>query len=94
MKRSEIENCFWCAKGIAHAGPVFYRMTVDQLVLDRRAIERAAGLEALTGNVAIASALGPDEDLAKTVETKRKLLCAECALEMPPLALLDGEGAA
>lgn len=92
MKRSEIESCFWCAKGIAHAGPVFYRVTLDQLVLDRRAIERAAGLEALTGSVAIACALGPDEDLARTVQIKRKLLCAECALEMPALALLDEVG--
>ncbi|HLS19467.1 MAG TPA: hypothetical protein VK090_06630 [Paracoccaceae bacterium] len=92
MKRSEIENCFWCAKGVAHAGPVFYRITLDQLVLDRRAIELAAGLEALVGNAAIASALGPDEDLAKAVQTKRRLLCAECALNFPVLALLDGEG--
>jgi len=81
MKLSEFTNCYFCDKGMAHAGIAFYKLTLDYLILDLNAIRRAQGLELQLGKAApLASVLGPNEDLAKSVQLKEICVCLDCAL--------------
>ncbi len=67
-----------------HAGiPLFMRITVERLGIDRRAVERARGMELMIGgNALLANIMGPDEDLAKVIDGKKDmLLCHHCASE-------------
>ena len=92
LKRADLRPCRRCGKGVLHAGtPIFYRLTVEIFGAGRRAIERAAGLELMTGGtVAIAAALGPDEDLANPVgEPLGGLLCLPCMMDMHAAELLN-----
>ena len=93
LKRAEIKPCF-CGQGVAHTGsPVFYRVRLEQFILDGRAVQRQHGLEMMLGSAALAAAMGPDEHLAKRVQLREVLLCDVCAMQMPVAALLDrGEG--
>ena len=91
LKRAEIKPCF-CGQGVAHTGsPVFYRVRLEQFILDGRAVQRQHGLEMILGNPMIAAAMGPDEDMAKRVQSREVLLCDRCAMTLPVLALLDRE---
>lgn len=89
MKLREFEKCASCGRGMAAAGIHFYRVEVEQLVLDQPAIQRQHGLEMMLGDAALASALGPDEDLAVSVGKGQGLLCAECGLRMPAAVMLE-----
>jgi len=85
----QIKPCAMCGKGIGHAGPVFYRARIEQLVIDDRAVARETGLQMmLGGNVAIARALSPETDFAKPFRTAEVLLCGTCGIEPMPLAVL------
>ena len=53
-------------------------------------IDVLAGLEMLVGSVAIAQALGPDEDLARSVRGPVEItVCHTCSLEEEPLRLYE-----
>lgn len=44
MKHRDFKPCQICGKGVMHAGsPLFMRVTVERLGVDRRAVERAHG---------------------------------------------------
>ena len=83
MKASELTPCCFCGKGVAHTGiPLFYRMTLQPFGLEQPAIQRAAGLEMMLNSVALARAMGPDEDIAKpVVDESVALVCHACAME-------------
>lgn len=91
MKRRDFTPCLRCGKGVMHAGaPVFYRVRIEQFVIDPAAVNRTAGLEMmLGGNVAIAMAMGPDEDLAKRLSETTGLLCLDCAMDVPFAVLVE-----
>lgn len=91
MKHAEFSKCAWCGRGMAAAGVHFYRVSVEMFVLDNAAIRRAAGLEMMVGNPAIARVMGPNEDLARLMTKTRALICADCALKAPVAAILDGD---
>lgn len=81
----ELATCFICRKRIGEAHPlgIFYKLTVERFMIDVAALRRQAGLEAMmNGSVAIAQALGPDEDLAKQIMKPTTIsICETCALE-------------
>lgn len=83
MKAADIKKCCFCDKGVGHVGiPIFYRVTVQSMVLDGRAIQQVAGAEMMMGNVALARVLGPDPDIARGVgEPSTALVCHTCAME-------------
>ncbi|MES2753817.1 MAG: hypothetical protein V4659_04055 [Pseudomonadota bacterium] len=56
-------------RGVAAQGPIFYRVTIEQFGIDRDAVTRQHGLELMTGSPALAAALGPDDDIAKRLQT-------------------------
>jgi hypothetical protein len=79
VKANEFTKCVTCGRGMAASGVHFYRVTVQQHILNTRAIQRAAGLEMMVGP--LASVLGPDEDLAAKVAENTVLICADCSLK-------------
>lgn len=89
LKRSDIKPCAACGKGLAKGGLIVYRIQVERFVLDPQVIQRQAGLEMQIG-VPLAVVMGPDEDLARHLDTQRVLVCGECVIR-PAIALLPDE---
>lgn len=91
LKRKDITPCLVCGEGIAKAGPIFYRVGIEQMALDTNAIQREHGLEQMMGgNVAIAMALSPDPDLGVSLtEPTRGLVCMDCGTLHPMMLALD-----
>lgn len=88
MKQGELKKCSLCKKGIMNGGcPVFYRVEVERLCVDMSAVQRRHGLELMVGSPALAAVLGPNEDIAKTIDKKQYVVCQDCALK--PDALLN-----
>lgn len=90
MKEQELRTratCCVCNEKIGNAHPLglFFKVTIERLMIDVNACRRQTGLEMLIGNVGIAQAMGQDEDLAKTVmEPVTVTVCETCALETDP----------
>jgi hypothetical protein len=84
MKADELrENavCRVCGKKFGESGlPLFWRVTVQRFVVDMAAVQRQSGLEMMLGNVALASVMGPNEDLAKPIiDPVTVTVCENCA---------------
>ena len=98
MKADEIQKCSMCGKGVMHAGiPLFYRLRVETMGVDVKAVQRHAGLEQVFGGgqagAVLANVMGPGEDIAKPLgEPTTKILCQPCAVKPDlPLLMLLGE---
>lgn len=90
LKRSDIKPCAACGRGLAKGGLVVYRVQIERFVLDPQVIQRQAGLEMQIG-VPLAVVMGPDEDLARHLDTQRVLVCGECVTRSTIALLPDGE---
>ncbi len=93
MKRSELQKCCLCGKGVMHSRQLmFSRVTVERLFVDLDAIRRLDGLENVFGGgntgAALAAVMGTDEDIATRVNTKTLFACDECG-SMRPVAVLE-----
>jgi len=95
LKERELGDgmCKGCGNPLLEAGPVFYRVTVEQFMADGQAINRRMGLiQTMQGHHQIAAALGPDEDLAKRFAEAKGLLCATCGTSPSAiLAVMEGD---
>lgn len=91
LKQSDLEKCILCDKGVMHSGdPVFYRISMQQFVVDIPAVQRQHGLEQFFHQApALAGVMGPNDDMAKaSSEPQTGLLCASCAFKpISPLML-------
>lgn len=87
MKEAELRKhakCTLCNRGIGHRGglPLFWRVTIERFGVDLNAAKRLDGLAAMLGSPALASVMGPNEDLAKPVMDPAVLtVCESCAVE-------------
>lgn len=91
MKAAEIKPCAICRKGVMHSGvPLFYRVELQVMGINRRAVEQTAGLEQMLGSVGLARVMGPDPDIAEPIhpEPVVALVCQPCSMEASPLMLL------
>ena len=90
MKERELRAhavCSLCRKKIGESGvPLFYRVTLERFGVKLDAVRRQTGLEMmLNGHVAIAQAMGPDEDMAVPVMEKVVLVvCESCSTSLEP----------
>lgn len=90
MKERELRAhaiCSLCRKKILEGGlPLFYRLTIERFGVKFDAIRRQAGLEMMLDNhVAIAQAMGPDEDMTMSMMEKLTLVvCETCSTNMEP----------
>jgi len=90
LKERDLQRCASC--GNRHEAAVLYRVTVETFGLDLGAIRRQIGLGMMMGgNAAIAQVMGPDEDMAKRIDTSTVILCLDCATRIPVLAAMEGE---
>ena len=93
VKRSEIQKCAMCNKGIMHDRSLtFYTVQIKYMVIDPGAIQRQHGLEMFMGGdhmAGIATVMGPDEDIAKELSSNSAWLCMECAMKHPLCAIQE-----
>src|SRR5690606_14308926 len=92
MKKREFKKCANCQKGMMHSGnPVFYRVSVERMCMDVPAVQRQHGLELMfNGEAALASIMGPDEDLAKPIGDKEEVLvCQDCSIKTSVAAITE-----
>lgn len=85
MKEAELRRhltCNLCSRQIGHTGlPLFWRVTVERFGIDARAVRRLHGLGEFLGSHQLASVMGPDEELAKSLmEPVKATVCEACAL--------------
>ena len=82
MKQADLKYCINCGKGVGHQGhPIFYRIKIEQMVIDIGAAQRQHGLEMMMGAAApLAEIMGPNEDMAKSIDMIDVLLCMDCTM--------------
>lgn len=85
----ELKKCRGCGLGMAHDGNViFYEVTVHQVVLDPRNIQRIHGLEQMMVNVPLARVFSPDNTIGHRMgDATRLLMCMDCAMAIEPLPI-------
>ncbi len=79
MKMKDLRPCDKCGGQIV---PVFHVIEVTQAIVDSAAVNREYGMvQMMGGSVALASAMGRDEDVVKLVPHSTKLiLCQDCGM--------------
>ena len=84
MKESEIREvaeCKSCGRPFGACGGIlFFRVKIDQYMVNLGALKRQQGLAMLTGSAQLAVVMGPDEDMAAEMASVTVTLCEECAL--------------
>lgn len=85
MKEAELRaaaTCALCRKPFGHTGlPLFWRVTIERFGVDVRATRRQDGLAQMLGNTALASVMGPGEEMAGLIaEPTTITVCEECAI--------------
>lgn len=89
MKEKELREaaiCGICGDPIGKSGlPMFLRVTVKRYGLEHAALQRQQGLTMmLGGEAALASVMGPDQDLATLLDERTITVCeAKCAQTHP-----------
>lgn len=74
-------TCTNCGEKIGKSGvPMFWRVRIQRLGLDLRALQRQSGLEMMMGSVGLARALSPDEEMTVSVAGPLTVtICEDCA---------------
>ena len=83
MKQDEIKPCSFCDRGVMHSGsPVFYRIKLDHMGVNTKAVQRQSGLEQVLGGgmgaAAVAFHMGLQEDIAEAITSSEKIVCLDC----------------
>lgn len=92
VKEDEIRKlatCALCKQKVGAAGPVLYRVSIEQIALDVRALQRQTGLAMmLGGNGLLANIMGPNDDMAKVVRAGTFAVCNDCLARDAAIAIL------
>lgn len=76
MKLSEMTPCAICGEMIA---PLFYRVKVEQIMIDSTAANQVLGLTTMFGGaLGLAEAMAPNDDVTMTLQSNSGLVCDEC----------------
>jgi len=97
MKHIDLENCTVCNKGVCHDKQIqFYRVKIDNMIIDSGAVQRAHGLELMMGGgiggAVLGEIMGPNEDLAKELSSHTGLVCFNCACNSGITSLAENMG--
>ena len=97
MKEDELRKvakCNVCGKPIGHTGlPLFWRVRLERYGLKLDALQRQQGLTMmLGGHASLASVMGPDEDMTKTMSSVEITVCEICAMKSEPVMVLAEYG--
>ena len=79
MKLSELRPCDRCGKPIA---PIFYRVVVEQHLVNPEAANEVLGLRQMVGSLRLAETMAsrPDATTALAPLTETLLLCQSCGI--------------
>lgn len=89
MKVTELNDCIVCGGPLS---PVFYRVIVQQEIIDATAMRQIAGLAVLfNGNLAAATAFAPSDNISTTLQTESANMCQDCYLNSNAAAILFDE---
>lgn len=81
IRAYDLTKCRVCQEGLLKGGPAFYRVTLEQHIVDRQGMQRALGLEQmLMGNGQIAKAMGGNPPVTHQIFESSVLVCATCAM--------------
>lgn len=91
LKERDLTPCAVCGKPLTHDRSIaFYRVTIERFVLDPNAISRQVGLGVRLRSYALASIMGPNEDMAKQMSAHPPAnVCDTCAIAGGPIAAID-----
>ena len=84
MKEDELRRlaeCTMCEQplGKTKLPFAFFKVTTERFLVDMKAIQRQQGLGMHMGNAALASVMGPNEDMAKAVSPPKVfMICEGC----------------
>lgn len=86
MNETELRKaatCALCRRKIGASGiPLFYRVTVERHGVDVQAVQRQTALGAFLGSPALASVMGPDEQMTVSMmEPAAITVCEPCSTE-------------
>lgn len=91
MKLSELTPCAACGDKIA---PLFYRVTVEQIMINATAANQVIGLNTMFGGrLRLAETMAPNDDVTMTLQTKSVLVCQECFMDFEAQLVLFDEAA-
>lgn len=94
MKETELREtlkCVACERPILHTGmPFFWRVTAERFGVDLRVLQRQANLARAVGSRQLATIIGPDDDVAKSMQGPVKFaICDQCAsADTPPIMVM------
>jgi hypothetical protein len=91
VKASEIRPCALCQKPLMHTRlPLFYRVTVERMTIDLKAVRERHGIEVLLGSAPLAEVFAPTTEIANPLfQAATILVCERCAIEPFCVAVLD-----
>lgn len=88
MILSEMRTCDVCGGPI---GMLFYRVTVDQMMINANAVNRVLGLNTMFGGSALRLAeVFVDDDVTMELQKNTTILCADCAYTRSLVTVLLG----
>lgn len=99
MRAGDLERCGGCGKGLMHTGmPLFWRVRIERMGIDRNALQRVHGMEQYFGGTAGAAVaiarVFEDPELANPLgDGHTILLCEDCAIESQHLPTLNERAA-
>jgi hypothetical protein len=84
--------CAKCGKKIGHDNAAtFFTLDIRRWLIDFDAVKRQSAFALMVGHSAIAQALGPNEDMAKSIGSVEITLCEECGFDpVAPIKLFEG----
>lgn len=94
MREKELREraiCAVCKKPFGNAGvPMFYTIKIERHGLNAGAVQRQDGLTAmLGGHAALASIMGPDEEMTTPLmDPVTKTICETCSFKPVPIVQL------
>lgn len=92
LTAEELHPCDCCGKPLCHQGlPIFWRVRLERMAVDRRAAEQHLGLTIMMRSPALASVFTGHQPIANPMFEKPQelLICEECAIGKPlPILVL------
>lgn len=83
LKAADLRPCALCGQGVMHTGvPLFWRISLQRMGVDRLAVQQAAGMETFFGGALALARVFSDPDIANPFgEGRTILVCEACAGE-------------
>jgi hypothetical protein len=90
MKQREFKKCSLCKKAMMIGGNItFYKISMERFIVNLPAVKRQYGLELELGSGSLAAVMGPDEDLAQSLEKiENTFVCESCAMDSTCMAMI------